>query len=134
MLRDLIAKLDLTHRAAGLNTRATRHDTAGMVSAIVLMEMLLQAGGVCAWCGRQLADPEEVEFDHVLPFRLRGTNDRHNLVVACADCNRRKAEKHPARFAQEQMLRGVSTPLIERMLAEHDIHPTSQPGLFDEDD
>lgn len=133
MLRDLIAKLDLNNRAVGLNARAVRHDAPGTVGAIVLMEMLLQSGGVCAWCGQRLTDPDEVEFDHVLPFRLRGTNDRHNLVVACADCNRRKAEKHPARFAQEQTLRGVSTPLIERMLAEHDIHPTSQPGLFDDD-
>ena len=55
---------------------------------------------------RWLADPHcyycrcdlhswEVTFDHVIPRSKGGTNADDNLVIACADCNTKKADSMP---------------------------------------
>jgi 5-methylcytosine-specific restriction endonuclease McrA len=42
--------------------------------------------------------------DHVMPMLLGGRNDIENIQLLCADCNRRKAAKHPDVWARERML------------------------------
>jgi len=44
-------------------------------------------GGRCVECGGQ----ENLEFDHVIPLALGGSNTERNLQLLCAGCNRRKA-------------------------------------------
>lgn len=135
MLRDMIPHLQLRRRAADMNTRARQLGAAGTLHPLVLAELFLKSGGVCAWCGAMLDDAVIVEFDHITPFRLRGENARDNLCVACADCNRRKSDKHPARFAQEQAARGIHTPLVAAMLARHGLSAAAQGRLdFGDDD
>ena len=135
MLRDLIPSLQLQRRAADMNVRARQFGAAGTLQPLTLAELFLKSGGVCAWCGALLDDAVIVEFDHITPFRLRGANTRENLCVACADCNRRKSDKHPARFAQEQAARGITTPLVADLLARHGFDSATQGRLdFGEDD
>jgi hypothetical protein len=43
-------------------------------------------GGRCVRCGSQ----ERLEFDHVIPIRLGGSNTARNLQVLCEACNRAK--------------------------------------------
>lgn len=43
--------------------------------------------GLCRYCGS--SGPHQI--DHVLPVALGGRSVKHNLVLACIDCNRRKA-------------------------------------------
>ena len=43
-------------------------------------------GGACRWCGSNA----EVQFDHVIPVALGGSNAEDNLQILCASCNRRK--------------------------------------------
>jgi 5-methylcytosine-specific restriction endonuclease McrA len=43
-------------------------------------------GGACRWCGSNA----EVQFDHVIPVALGGSNAEDNLQILCAACNRRK--------------------------------------------
>jgi len=135
MLRDLIPSLQLQRRAADMNVRARQFGAAGTLQPLTLAELFLKSGGVCAWCGALLDDAVIVEFDHITPFRLRGANTRENLCVACADCNRRKSDKHPARFAQEQAARGITTPLVADLLARHGLSAAAQGRLaFDDED
>lgn len=47
--------------------------------------------GYCAYCDRSLENGFEI--DHVIPLSKGGSNWRHNLALACADCNRRKKDK-----------------------------------------
>lgn len=53
-------------------------------------EVFKRDGFVCQYCG---AHPPDVilEPDHIVPVCEGGTNDEHNLVTACFDCNRGKA-------------------------------------------
>jgi hypothetical protein len=43
-------------------------------------------GGRCVRCGSQ----ERLEFDHVIPLALGGSNTARNLQVLCEGCNRAK--------------------------------------------
>lgn len=48
---------------------------------------ILQRDGFrCRYCGAQGADVQ-LHVDHIHPVSAGGTNDPHNLVTACSDCN-----------------------------------------------
>ena len=59
--------------------------------------ILLRGGLRCAWC---LGDPtpedqprgRALQVDHIVPRAEGGDDSPHNLVPACAECNRARAE------------------------------------------
>ncbi|MCY3572804.1 MAG: HNH endonuclease signature motif containing protein [Chloroflexi bacterium] len=120
----------LRQYASALKERAKQAGAAGDVSATMLRDRILESGGRCEWCGRNLAGME-FELDHVLSLAQGGGNTPSNLVVACPSCNRRKAAKHPARFAVEIISEtGARTELVERILARYRVEPSQQLPLF----
>lgn len=48
----------------------------------------------CQYCGVQPGS-EELTIDHVLPRSRGGTSSWENCVLACVECNKRKADKTP---------------------------------------
>jgi hypothetical protein len=55
--------------------------------------LLKEYGPICAYCGETFP-PKVLTLDHVTPRRGRSAYDRRdNLVLACKDCNGRKADK-----------------------------------------
>jgi hypothetical protein len=67
----------------------------GDIAAVALREPLSDAvkafvwqrdGGRCVGCGAR----ERLEFDHVIPLALGGSNTARNLQLLCESCNRRK--------------------------------------------
>ena len=42
--------------------------------------------GQCARCGSN----RNLEFDHIIPLAMRGSNTARNVQLLCADCNGRK--------------------------------------------
>jgi 5-methylcytosine-specific restriction endonuclease McrA len=48
----------------------------------------------CQYCGRQPGS-EELTIDHVVPRSQGGVSGWENCVLACVDCNRRKADRRP---------------------------------------
>ena len=48
----------------------------------------------CQYCGAQPGS-EELTIDHVLPRAQGGTSSWTNCVLACIDCNSRKADRTP---------------------------------------
>ncbi len=49
----------------------------------------------CQYCGLQ-PGPEELTVDHILPRSRGGTSTWENCVLACVECNKRKADRTPA--------------------------------------
>jgi len=52
-----------------------------------LRRQIIRRDGRCRYCGTT-AGPWEI--DHRVPVSLGGTNRTSNLVLACAECNRKK--------------------------------------------
>jgi 5-methylcytosine-specific restriction endonuclease McrA len=48
----------------------------------------------CQYCGNQPGG-EELTIDHVLPRSQSGASTWENCVLACVDCNKRKADRTP---------------------------------------
>ncbi len=116
--------------ASALKERAKLAGAPGEVSAIMLRDRILESGGRCEWCGCNLVGAE-IELDHVVSLARGGSHTPTNLVVACPDCNRRKAQKHPARFAVEIFSEtGIRTDLVARILAHYCVEASRQLPLF----
>lgn len=49
----------------------------------------------CQYCHKQLGS-EDLTIDHVLPRSRGGTSTWENCVLACLECNKRKADKTPS--------------------------------------
>jgi hypothetical protein len=126
--QDLLDERALESYAAALNARAGAG--RGRLSAHLLRDRILESGGRCEWCAVNLVHAE-FELDHVLSLRQGGANSAANLVVACPDCNRRKGQKHPARFAAEiYRVTGQPTKLLTRIFRRYGLDPTRQMPLF----
>lgn len=111
--------------AAAMNQRAASKGASGRVTAEILRSLILESAGKCGWCDVSVVKAD-FEIDHIETLSHGGSNDATNLAITCPDCNRRKAEKHPATFAQEQIAQsGITTLLISRILTFYNI--TSAP-------
>ena len=51
--------------------------------------VLARDNHTCAYCG----DGEANQVDHIIPVSKGGSNELHNLVTACARCNRLKSDR-----------------------------------------
>lgn len=131
--RDRIPIDELKRYAAAMNTRAKAARRPGTLTAETLRGVILDSGGHCRWCGMSLVG-RDFEIDHIMPLRRGGDNVTANLVLACAECNRRKGEKSPLMFAQEQSARGIKTRLIQQLLDEAGVDSMQQRSLFGDDD
>lgn len=62
-----------------------------MISAKTRFKTFLRDKFTCQYCGR--SSPEVIlEIDHVLPVSKGGTDKDDNLVTACRECNKGKAD------------------------------------------
>jgi 5-methylcytosine-specific restriction endonuclease McrA len=67
--------------------------------------VIIRDRATCQYCG-VLLRTTELTFDHVLPRSRGGKSQWENFVVACIDCNIRKADKTP----QEAGMRLLHAP------------------------
>jgi 5-methylcytosine-specific restriction endonuclease McrA len=71
----------------------------------------------CQYCGRQPGS-EELTLDHVVPRAQGGVSSWENCVLACVECNARKADRTPAQ-AGLQLRKQPHRPLWKPLYATH---------------
>lgn len=69
----------------------------------------------CQYCGVQPGS-EELTIDHVLPHSRGGASSWENCVLACVECNKRKADRTPAE-ARMPLRRAPRRPAWEPLYA-----------------
>lgn len=116
--RDRLDPAALKKYATSFNSRARAVDSEGSIDADSLRGVILDSGGRCGWCDRNLMDVD-FEVDHILSLNQGGSNTADNLATVCIACNREKSDKHPARFARVKRAQGSDTALVHRILNQY---------------
>jgi len=70
------------------------------LSKRVRFEVFKRDGFKCRYCGKT-SESVMLEVDHVFPVSKGGTDEPGNLVTACFDCNRGKANKPLSQIVQD---------------------------------
>ena len=66
--------------------------TRSPLSVRTRFEVLKRDNFTCRYCGRPSGEDVTLEVDHIVPVCEGGTDDPLNLITACWDCNRGKAD------------------------------------------
>ena len=131
---DFLDEDELKLYARSINNRAKALNKSGYITIVMLRDRIFESGGKCEWCTVSIVK-QPFEVDHIISLTTGGGNDSDNLAVACPACNRAKASKHPARFAQETYARtGIMTALLRRVLDYYGAEASVQKSLFDADE
>lgn len=83
--------------ATARNRRARIKGNGGTHTAADIAALRKKQRGKCAFCLKPLGK-KTPDIDHYVPIALGGTNDRSNLRLLHARCNRSKHDAHPADF------------------------------------
>lgn len=95
-------------RTAGSASQHTSLPTSRTAYTETRQWLLDRHGPVCAYCERRI-DARAITLDHVTPRRGQTAYDRRdNLVLACPDCNSRKADKPTLAFLLARRERAAS--------------------------
>jgi 5-methylcytosine-specific restriction endonuclease McrA len=73
----------------------------------------------CQYCGRQPGS-EELTIDHVVPRAHGGQSRWDNCVLACLECNKRKADRTPHE-ARMRLRKAPIQPTWNPLYAAHDV-------------
>lgn len=84
--------------AAIRRAKAESKDAKKMYVGKRRREIFAAADGKCHYCKTELVLTGDWEVDHKMPKILGGSNERINLVAACAPCNRTKKDKTDVEF------------------------------------
>jgi 5-methylcytosine-specific restriction endonuclease McrA len=131
---DFLDDTELKNYMQAINSRAKGLRKAGRITVAGLRNRIFDSGGKCEWCTISIVK-QAFEVDHIISLGTGGKHEADNLAVACPDCNRAKASKHPAKFAQEVYARtGIITPLLQRVFDYYEVEATVQKSLFESED
>jgi 5-methylcytosine-specific restriction endonuclease McrA len=64
------------------------------VQVLSRKNIFLRDRNTCMYCG-EVFHPSKLTLDHIIPRAQGGKDTWSNLVAACGDCNRRKADRTP---------------------------------------
>lgn len=70
--------------------RISRRPSRNPIPAAVKSAASARDGQRCAYCG---GEDGPFHFDHIFPVARGGTDEAHNIVIACRSCNLSKGDK-----------------------------------------
>lgn len=79
-------QLDHAHAVAAMGDRLDDRARRQPIPREIKTAVWVRDGGACVECGAK----HELEFDHLIPLAMGGSNTERNLQLLCAACNRRK--------------------------------------------
>lgn len=79
-------RLEKAHALRAMREQLDHKTKRDPIPSEIRVSIWQRDGGRCAECG----DKENLEFDHVIPLAMGGSNTERNLQLLCASCNRRK--------------------------------------------
>jgi hypothetical protein len=98
-----------------IETKELRRVTRAIPQAVQI-NVVLRDGKVCAECGENIS-PEEVQFDHVIPYSKGGSSDASNIRVLREHCNKKKSNRFEAEIlvmhAGEQLAQHFDSSFVE---------------------
>ncbi|WP_408639516.1 HNH endonuclease [Neoroseomonas rubea] len=63
------------------------------ISVRVRWEVLQRDGNRCVVCGQGASDGVTLEIDHIVPVSKGGSDEKSNLQILCAPCNRGESNR-----------------------------------------
>lgn len=61
------------------------------ISLKIRFEILQRDNFTCQYCGKNTKEDKiKLEIDHKIPISKGGSNNPHNLITSCSECNRGK--------------------------------------------
>lgn len=79
-------RLEKAHALQAMREQVDQRGKRQALPQDVKVTVWQRDGGRCVEC----AQNEHLEFDHIIPLAMGGSNTVRNLQLLCADCNRRK--------------------------------------------
>lgn len=79
-------ELEKAHALVAMTTQLDQRAKRQPIPQEVKLIVWQRDGGRCVECGSQ----QELEYDHIIPLAMGGSNTDRNLQLLCATCNRRK--------------------------------------------
>ena len=84
--------------------------TRGSIPKRMRTEIYLRDKFTCQFC--QISPTkDELTIDHLIPLALGGLDEVTNYVTCCLSCNKRKADRSLAEFAQELNIKIEDIPI-----------------------
>lgn len=92
---DNMETIRANHRAR----RARKRGAGGHHTTEDVQRIIRHQRGRCACCRSKLV---AYHVDHIIPLKLKGSNNPDNIQILCPTCNLQKNAKHPIDFMQER--------------------------------
>lgn len=78
-------ELDRAHMLLG--AESAREHRRERPNAAIRRAVFERDGGACVECGSTF----DIQYDHIIPFALGGSNNIENMQILCGECNRAKS-------------------------------------------